>query len=99
MNVHIQCFLYGVIGNLAVEVLRALGYFHRRKFHAMYFDWRFWVVRGIFFAIAGLLALALSVDGFSSRVLAFNAGAGCTLTIGLMARRPPAQLGGKSEDD
>jgi hypothetical protein len=45
VNPHLAYFLFGMAGNIAVEVLKILGYFQRGRFHRQYGDWRFWVVR------------------------------------------------------
>lgn len=98
MNVYLQCFLFGVAGDAAVELVRMLAYLQQGKWHRKYGDWRFWLARLIFLVVAGGLALALAIDGASSRMLAFHAGAAASLTVGWMSRRlpfknEPAELG------
>jgi hypothetical protein len=89
VNPHLACFLFGMAGNIAVEVLKILGYFQRGRFHRQYGDWRFWVVRSVLVLISGLMALAYSMSGQQIPALAFTIGAASPLLISQMARRSP----------
>lgn len=89
MNPHLACFLFGMVGNIAVEVLKILGYFQRGRFHRQYRDWRFWFVRSVLVLISGLMALAYSMGGHQLPILAFTIGAASPLLISQMARRLP----------
>jgi hypothetical protein len=91
VNPHLVCFLLGMAGNAAVEVMRALSYFHRRRFHAMYRDRRFWMTRALFAVFAGIMALAYSLGGFSSPLLAFHVGAAAPLILQYMTKTRPAE--------
>jgi hypothetical protein len=87
---HLLCFLFGMAGNVAVEVVRVLGYAQRgRGYHKKYSDWRFWTARVLLVLLAGVMALAYSLSGFSSTLLAFHVGVGATLLIEYMAGKLP----------
>jgi len=79
-------------GNIAIEVVRLLSYAHRGRYHSKYRDWRFWVVRMLFVVVAGVMALAYSLSGFSYPILAFHIGVAATLLIEHMASKLPAFL-------
>ena len=89
MDRHLVCFLFGMAGNAAIEVVRILGYAHRGRYHGKYRDWRFWLARVLLVLFAGVMALAYSLAGFSSPFLAFHVGVAATLLIEHMASKLP----------
>ena len=86
---HLQCFLFGMAGNVSVELVKILKYAERRKYHAKYGDWRFWSARLLLVALSGVMALAWSVSGVSSAVMSFHVGVAATLLIEWMSRNRP----------
>ena len=86
---HGRCFLFGMAGNAAVEVVRILNSAQRGQYHRKYRDWRFWVARIILTLLSGVMALAYSYSGLSLPLLAFHVGAGATLLIEKMTQTPP----------
>jgi hypothetical protein len=89
VNPHLASFLFGMAGNIAVEVLKILGYFQRGRFHRQYGDWRFWVARSALVLISGLMGLAYSMSGFQAPAVSFAIGTASPLLISQMARRSP----------
>jgi hypothetical protein len=92
VNPHLVCFLFGLAGNAAIEVVRVLGYAQRGRYHGKYKDWRFWLARLLLVLCSGVMALAYSLTGLSYALLAFHVGAGATLLIEHMASKLPPFL-------
>lgn len=98
MDPTLRSFLYGVAGNVSIEVVKYLGNAQRGRYHHKYGQWRFWIARTILFLLSGVLATAVSLSVSSTPLLAYSVGAGASLLIERMAASPPDLGGGSSED-
>lgn len=85
MAPHLVCFLFGMAGNVGLEIVRLLTCAQCGRYHAKYKDWRFWLLRVLFVLIAGIMALAYSMAGVSSPFVAFHAGAAASYAIERLA--------------
>lgn len=92
MTPNLVCFLFGMAGNTAIELVKLLGYAQRGRYPSRYKDWRFWVIRLLLVLISGVMALAYSLTGFSYAPLAFHAGVASTLFIEHLSRKLPPFL-------
>jgi hypothetical protein len=80
-------FLYGVLGSVAVEVIKLLAYYEGGGHLPLrYKRWGFWVVRILLALIGGALAVAY---GIKSELVAVHVGASTPAIIGTFAKQPP----------
>lgn len=81
----ITTFLYGVLGNVGVEVLTMLYYFQNdQPLPLHYSEWSYYCLRGVIGLIAGFLTVAYGVRG--KPLLAINIGASTPLILHALAR-------------
>jgi hypothetical protein len=85
----LRVFLFGMLGSVAVEVVKVLSYYNEGgNFPARYRLWGFWIVRVLLGLIGGALAIAYGVQ---SDILAVHIGASTPAIIGEFARRLPGK--------
>lgn len=87
MNGPLYIFLFGMLGSVAVELVKLLSLYEAGKssLPARYRKWRFWIVRVLIAVTGGLLALAHNVQ---TPILAVHIGAATPVIIESFARRP-----------
>lgn len=93
MDESLRAFLFGVVGSIAVEVLRVIRVYETgRRMPARYHRWGYWVMRSLLATTGGILAVAYAVK---SDILAFHIGASAPAILATLARTPPgeAELG------
>jgi hypothetical protein len=87
MNPTLRIFLFGVVGALAVELLKILTYYETgRPFPVRYKRRGFWFARAILVMIGGAVAVAHEVP---TAILAIHIGAATPAIIQTFARKPP----------
>jgi hypothetical protein len=84
-----RIFLWGLLGSVAVEVVRLIAIYEAGKaLPARYRKRGFWIVRTLLALAGGGLAVAYDVQ---SPILAVHIGASTPIIVETFARRPPGE--------
>lgn len=95
MDARYEMFLWGLLGSVAVEVLRAVRvYEDGKRVPARYSRKGFWIARVMLAMIGGAVTVAYNIN---SPILAFHIGAATPSILESLSKNPPNKPAGKND--